>query len=142
MIRRPPRSTRTDTRFPYTTLFRSGLLAVEDIAIVGAPRRGAHRLEVRPGAGLGHRNRADQFARRHERQPAMALRLGVISADIMCDDARSDIVAGAEDAPKPGPTRLLRDDRLLRERTAAAHILGAHARATQTSRTTLPHAPQ
>src|SRR3546814_7551816 len=24
MIRRPPRSTRTDTRFPYTTLFRSG----------------------------------------------------------------------------------------------------------------------
>src|SRR3546814_5639769 len=26
MIRRPPRSTRTDTRFPYTTLFRSELL--------------------------------------------------------------------------------------------------------------------
>src|SRR3546814_5820020 len=24
MVRRPPRSTRTDTRFPYTTLFRSG----------------------------------------------------------------------------------------------------------------------
>src|SRR3546814_7635246 len=27
MIRRPPRSTRTDTLFPYTTLFRSGFLA-------------------------------------------------------------------------------------------------------------------
>src|SRR3546814_13077293 len=27
MIRRPPRSTRTDTLFPYTTLFRSGHLA-------------------------------------------------------------------------------------------------------------------
>src|SRR3546814_4923282 len=27
MIRRPPRSTRTDTLFPYTTLFRSGLIA-------------------------------------------------------------------------------------------------------------------
>src|SRR3546814_3190474 len=27
MIRRPPRSTRTDTLFPYTTLFRSGRLA-------------------------------------------------------------------------------------------------------------------
>src|SRR3546814_15185731 len=25
MIRRPPKSTRTDTRFPYTTLFRSRL---------------------------------------------------------------------------------------------------------------------
>src|SRR3546814_2549733 len=26
MIRRPPRSTRTDTLFPYTTLFRSGIV--------------------------------------------------------------------------------------------------------------------
>src|SRR3546814_16691757 len=29
MIRRPPRSTRTDTRFPYTTLFRSHAETVE-----------------------------------------------------------------------------------------------------------------
>src|SRR3546814_19985624 len=28
MIRRPPRSTRTDTLFPYTTLFRSDQLAL------------------------------------------------------------------------------------------------------------------
>src|SRR3546814_15276510 len=33
MIRRPPRSTRTDTLFPYTTLFRSD--EVEAPAIVG-----------------------------------------------------------------------------------------------------------
>src|SRR3546814_13227089 len=33
MIRRPPRSTRTDTRFPYTTLFRS------DGVVVGEARR-------------------------------------------------------------------------------------------------------
>src|SRR3546814_17778181 len=32
MIRRPPRSTRTDTLFPYTTLFRSQL--VGDIPVV------------------------------------------------------------------------------------------------------------
>src|SRR3546814_1092469 len=31
MIRRPPRSTRTDTLFPYTTLFRSPVLALQDI---------------------------------------------------------------------------------------------------------------
>src|SRR3546814_12810131 len=31
MIRRPPRSTRTDTLFPYTTLFRSEL----DFAVIG-----------------------------------------------------------------------------------------------------------
>src|SRR3546814_16795076 len=30
MIRRPPRSTRTDTLFPYTTLFRSAEGAVEE----------------------------------------------------------------------------------------------------------------
>src|SRR3546814_20571511 len=29
MVRRPPQSTRTDTLFPYTTLFRSWLNAVE-----------------------------------------------------------------------------------------------------------------
>src|SRR3546814_12153452 len=32
MIRRPPRSTRTDTLFPYTTLFRSGDLSFWDLS--------------------------------------------------------------------------------------------------------------
>src|SRR3546814_1256166 len=42
MIRRPPRSTRTDTLFPYTTLFRS-------------PRRGpAHPQGERLGLPDGH----------------------------------------------------------------------------------------
>src|SRR3546814_7231168 len=36
MIRRPPRSTRTDTLFPYTTLFRSG-----------GGARGLHRTRMR-----------------------------------------------------------------------------------------------
>src|SRR3546814_20866440 len=37
MIRRPPRSTRTDTLFPYTTLFRSllGLATAPDFASSG-----------------------------------------------------------------------------------------------------------
>src|SRR3546814_3305282 len=30
MLRRPPRSTRTDTLFPYTTLFRSRLMTAVD----------------------------------------------------------------------------------------------------------------
>src|SRR3546814_12686339 len=37
MIRRPPRSTRTDTLFPYTTLFRS---------IVRAARKRAEELQA------------------------------------------------------------------------------------------------
>src|SRR3546814_7736466 len=39
MIRRPPRSTRTDTLFPYTTLFRSPPDKGEDAARGGALRR-------------------------------------------------------------------------------------------------------
>src|SRR3546814_13936465 len=42
MIRRPPRSTRTDTLFPYTTLFRSvdhepGVLLELGVELAGAP---------------------------------------------------------------------------------------------------------
>src|SRR3546814_17398079 len=36
MIRRPPRSTRTDTLFPYTTLFRSGRLLRLGLLLAGA----------------------------------------------------------------------------------------------------------
>src|SRR3546814_7957293 len=49
MIRRPPRSTRTDTLFPYTTLFRSpnsGLGYSSDSAIVGSS---VYRLSTAPG---------------------------------------------------------------------------------------------
>src|SRR3546814_20067763 len=38
MIRRPPRSTRTDSLFPYTTLFRSGF--ADGVAAVLKPRSG------------------------------------------------------------------------------------------------------
>src|SRR3546814_19891936 len=38
MIRRPPRSTRTDTLFPYTTLFRSGVLG-DEVSDVRASER-------------------------------------------------------------------------------------------------------
>src|SRR3546814_9982838 len=36
MIRRPPRSTRTDTLFPYTTLFRSHDIAQRAVHLHGA----------------------------------------------------------------------------------------------------------
>src|SRR3546814_4132121 len=42
-MRRPPRSTRTDTLFPYTTLFRSlrrGVGGLADLAVLGRHRRG------------------------------------------------------------------------------------------------------
>src|SRR3546814_9102180 len=39
MIRRPPRSTRTDTLFPYTTLFRSAVLDRSQFAEHPGPHR-------------------------------------------------------------------------------------------------------
>src|SRR3546814_14487270 len=44
MIRRPPRSTRTDTLFPYTTLFRSGVNS--SVLVVTARRPGQTAKEV------------------------------------------------------------------------------------------------
>src|SRR3546814_2378377 len=53
MIRRPPRSTRTDTLFPYTTLFRSG--GPGRVHPVAAPRPvGAERALTRRRRG-GHK---------------------------------------------------------------------------------------
>src|SRR3546814_19115406 len=43
MIRRPPRSTRTDTLFPYTTLFRSQPRAVRTFETESGVRRKAMR---------------------------------------------------------------------------------------------------
>src|SRR3546814_12023786 len=55
MIRRPPRSTRTDTLFPYTTLFRSGCRT--DRRLWRRPVRGrnARNPRGRPPAGIADR---------------------------------------------------------------------------------------
>src|SRR3546814_6804930 len=45
MIRRPPRSTRTDTLFPYTTLFRStsGSIELNGVELTSLKREGLRR---------------------------------------------------------------------------------------------------
>src|SRR3546814_15877849 len=59
MIRRPPRSTRTDTLFPYATLFRSrGKLALDEPADGIATRAMIFR-EQRTPVALQHPNRPD-----------------------------------------------------------------------------------
>src|SRR3546814_11366892 len=54
MIRRPPRSTRTDTLFPYTTLFRSGCAGGARGSGPAARRGAARRAVPAPcGGGVG-----------------------------------------------------------------------------------------
>src|SRR3546814_10205517 len=58
MIRRPPRSTRTDTLFPYTTLFRAvaplvaGHAAVVQRSGAGRAVAGVRVVEERPGQAV------------------------------------------------------------------------------------------
>src|SRR3546814_4980287 len=52
MIRRPPRSTRTDTLFPYTTLFRSAACGQRHITAAGSGDDIDDRLVARRKAGM------------------------------------------------------------------------------------------
>src|SRR3546814_5878567 len=59
MMRRPPRSTRTDTLFPYTTLFRSTAAAHRPDRYSDVPR---HRLFGRADGNDGGRQHDDLHA--------------------------------------------------------------------------------
>src|SRR3546814_18673468 len=73
MIRRPPRSTRTDTLFPYTTLFRSegrgGSVTIEKKTVpsvsVSYARNGntnkANALGMRPMQERAYEKRGEQY---------------------------------------------------------------------------------
>src|SRR3546814_2730004 len=72
MIRRPPRSTRTDTLVPYTTLFRSirqlAIVAVRPQDVpglrVGQARADAHARALATDAGVEHGRHAEFPAQR------------------------------------------------------------------------------
>src|SRR3546814_4355802 len=70
MIRRPPRSTRTDTLFPYTTLFRSDVL--HDIAL---------EVDVDDDLIAAVRVEALDAVRRRRRQLATVPRRAVVVED-------------------------------------------------------------
>src|SRR3546814_1467882 len=68
MIRRPPRSTRTDTLFPYTALFRSGLLRVKSSYCGSNP---AVTVKVVPHAEEARQRRLEARGAGHERSAAV-----------------------------------------------------------------------
>src|SRR3546814_21080467 len=89
MIRRPPRSTRTDTLFPYTTLFRSA---------AGA----------RPGAGYAVRRRPDPWCGSSVHLPAgdqavVAVQIGCRDGDIALRSCGWQGLVPERLAPGPAP---------------------------------------
>src|SRR3546814_13127169 len=100
MIRRPPRSTRTDTLFPYTTLFRSGtahdrvrqpqIVVPRKLAEVGSCARTVHRDAGKVAARILDRDDARNFCE-------LAHRLGAdvgdgAAGDVIDDEDRKSVV--------------------------------------------------
>src|SRR3546814_2006222 len=108
MIRRPPRSTRTDTLVPYTTLFRSGTNASHNLPLPGNPAKdaearvlfneGAAALFVAPSAleeAIAALNSHDLQQRVRARDHALADR----QVDPPRVSAIADRGAGGESSP-------------------------------------------
>src|SRR3546814_17996352 len=92
MIRRPPRSTRTDTLFPYTTLFRSigeqeAVAEMDDaVEVVALPTE--HRIEAVTGQRLPRR--------RSEEHTSELQSLMRISYAVFCLKKKTNILAKYE----------------------------------------------
>src|SRR3546814_11261551 len=109
MVRRPPRSTRTDTLFPYTTLFRSGRQA-DHIALSPRLDDAVDELEelCRAEDRIGDAGGLDQLLLGHLRPKVAALEKA-----LRADDRESHMM------PHAG-------GRLRREKVAAGRLEELH----------------
>src|SRR3546814_19972804 len=118
MIRRPSRSTRTDTLFPYTTLFRSDVPDFEAAVVVAAhPRRlqlgHLRRLDTQRLGDLGVIRRAPDLGGelRADLRQALALAQEVaavmlhVGAHEIAGDPTSDERRGGTECDSAGSTR-------------------------------------
>src|SRR3546814_6726508 len=109
MIRRPPRSTRTDTLFPHTTLFRSPGAAFR--------QRAAQEILLRMEEDEGYEARFVPTA--HAVRPSSAARGGVVPVDLQ---------GQGDDAARRGVGDLRREtaiDDLARQMPEQIHDLGS-----------------
>src|SRR3546814_2705581 len=82
MIRRPPRSTRTDTLFPYTTLFRSG--DADLLALLPGDKAAWDRFVTRHAAVIFAAVRPRRLVPRSEEHPSELQSLMRISYAVFC----------------------------------------------------------
>src|SRR3546814_3786095 len=99
MIRRPPRSTRTDTLIPYTTLFRSKVMSTE--TLIEPPLQDADALIADMGARA--RAAAKIMATAPTAKKAEGLRAAAAQlrgqADAILDANARDMTAGEANGP-------------------------------------------
>src|SRR3546814_15175895 len=105
MIRRPPRSTRTDTLFPYTTLFRSGkreAILQDRQEQTALTRVTSLLLCQRLFSGAERRAPAQAFARHAGAEPRHALAAFQIEPKSRRQAVRRDGVADARSEERQG----------------------------------------
>src|SRR3546814_13985355 len=78
MIRRPPRSTLTDTRFPDTTLFRSHATVQETLDHAPAVDGASHRIGITGPPGVG---KSSLIALLSKYRLDLGRKLGVLAID-------------------------------------------------------------
>src|SRR3546814_3071157 len=101
MIRRPPRSTRTDTLFPYTTLFRSadGVRTAHEragkspsmIAIAPAAGSARSRHHPPPGHRPTHPSACSLLAKRSEEHTSELQSLMRLSYAVLCLKKKTNV---------------------------------------------------
>src|SRR3546814_20238952 len=115
MIRRPPRSTRTDTLFPYTTLFRSPvwrrrpLIPIFQEVFMPTAEEDIAYYRRRIDACVEQAMQAESLEARHAHETMARLYRGKL--DVLCADTA---ISGEQDAVAGGAIRTV-------------HHKGAHA---------------
>ncbi len=122
----------TMIRLAFCAVGDEGLGAVQHVVIAVAARGRAHALQVAAGAGFGHRDRADQFAGRHLRQPALPLLLAAVVQDVRRDDA--ECRPPSKSAQVGACLFDVQDHRIVAEVAAAAAVVLGHRSAEQALR--------
>src|SRR3546814_7191835 len=88
MIRRPTRSTRTDTLFPYTTLFRS--VGVENYPISG-PNAGRFGADFMTMTKVGVMQEVPNAARRRAEVASASAEIGLAEAEARSEEHTSEL---------------------------------------------------
>src|SRR3546814_5525324 len=89
MIRRPPRSTRTDTLFPYTTLFRSQNASDQRALLALCIAGGCRRRLLRPDGPLG--GRQQERGKEDRRLHAICSGQGIATRRVRSEEHTSEL---------------------------------------------------
>ncbi|MNO69392.1 hypothetical protein D3C76_602460 [compost metagenome] len=119
---------RSDHQAGVAAVGDKGLLAVDDVIITVAPRRGTHGAQITADARFTHGDHTDQFTTDHARQPLLLLLFAAIGNDVRRDDFR---MSGEPHGSGIGASQLLDHHCRVAEVTARSAVFFRHGRAQQ-----------